>query len=206
MNHVKLFYEKNLVKNNKKKKIKLHCRCLVEQCGDQNESSPFLPSWWTEAIPSETDGSPSSCLTYAPANVTTTTVVFHLTSPTPLNTCAEHFDNSSMQRCDEWVYDGRERTILTEVWHNGCVRLLLRTIFIWYTDRSLIIKQFEPFQYYFVDPLLDSSTASHVKNGPVLNKRLRSGPTIERSDPSYTNKRMLLVPVQTGPYQWTHQI
>jgi hypothetical protein len=62
------------------------------------------------------------------------------------------------------------------------------------SDRSAINKQFEPFQYHFVDPLLDSSTASHVKNGLVLSKRLRPGPTMEWSDPNRTKKRMLLVP------------
>jgi hypothetical protein len=70
------------------------------------------------------------------------------------------------------------------------------------TDRSAINKQFEPFQYHFVDPLLDSSTASHVKNGMVLNKRLQPGSTMEQSDPNRTNKRMLLVPVQKF---WTNK-
>jgi hypothetical protein len=79
--------------------------------------------------------------------------------------------------------------------------------FYWYepfqfgTDRSAENKQFEPFQYHFVGLLLDSSAMNHVKNGPVLNKRLRPGPTIERSDPKCTNKRMLLVPLRTAPDQ-----
>jgi hypothetical protein len=38
-----------------------------------------------------------------------------------------------------------------------------------------------------VDPLLDSSTANYIKNGPISSKRLRPGPTIERSDPIYVS-------------------
>jgi hypothetical protein len=83
----------------------------------------------------------------------------------------------------------------------GCVRLLVRTILFWFgpvcskqTVRAVPVPLCGSI-------LLDSSTVNHVKNGSVLNKRLRPGPTIERSDPIHTNKRMFSVPVRTSPYQ-----
>jgi hypothetical protein len=56
------------------------------------------------------------------------------------------------------------------------------------SDWSAVNEQFEPFQYHSVDPLLDSSATNHIKNVPVLSKRLRPGPTIELFDPNLTNK------------------
>jgi hypothetical protein len=66
------------------------------------------------------------------------------------------------------------------------------------TDQSAVNKQFEPFQYHTLDPLLFSSTMSYIKNGLLLRKRLWSGPTIEWSDFIRTSKRMLLVPFRTN--------
>ncbi|KAF4523321.1 hypothetical protein B566_EDAN011800 [Ephemera danica] len=89
-------------------------RCLVEQCGDENETSPFLPLWWTEAIPSDDDGGPSSCSMYEPYNTTMTTLASSLFRATLNSSCSVSFDSSSVQTCDQWVYDGPERTIQTE--------------------------------------------------------------------------------------------
>ncbi|KAF4523317.1 hypothetical protein B566_EDAN011796 [Ephemera danica] len=89
--------------------------CLVEQCGDENETSPFLPSWWTEAIPPGRNGGPSSCSMYEPYNNTMTTVVASSLLRAALSSsCSVSFDSSSVLTCDQWVYDGPERTILTE--------------------------------------------------------------------------------------------
>jgi hypothetical protein len=75
-------------------------RCLVSACGDTSDTSPFLPPWLSDAIPLKPDGSPLSCEIYRNLN-------------SSANTCS--FDQAITERCHEWVYDGPERTIHTEV-------------------------------------------------------------------------------------------
>jgi hypothetical protein len=69
--------------------------------------------------------------------------------------------------------------------HNGCVRLM---------DYFNLVGSVYSKQTVGAIPVphcgltVDSSATNDVKNGPVLNKRLQPGPTIERSGPNHTNK------------------
>ncbi|CAB3368129.1 Hypothetical predicted protein [Cloeon dipterum] len=71
-------------------------RCLIESCGDVNESSPFSPPWLKDAVPFERSGKPAACYMFSNSN----------------DSCA--FDRSTQRRCNEWVFSGPERSIQHE--------------------------------------------------------------------------------------------
>jgi hypothetical protein len=74
-------------------------RCLVRECGDENESSPFNPPWLGGAVPLDPEsGEPEQCLRFAPLNA---------------STCS--FDQSERIGCADWVNKGLENTIQTAV-------------------------------------------------------------------------------------------
>jgi hypothetical protein len=88
------------------------CRCRIPEC-DGTEPS-FRPEWLQNAVPfHQHDGRfvPRRCRRFAPRN-------FSLLSENAErnDSCSpDSFDNRSVIRCNEWVYDGEETTILREV-------------------------------------------------------------------------------------------
>ncbi|XP_059488861.1 organic cation transporter protein-like [Neocloeon triangulifer] len=74
-------------------------RCLIEECGDQGETSPFNPSWLQNAVPFTSVGEPEKCLQFMSLNST----------PAKCD-----FDDSTSVKCSDWVLKGPERSIQTE--------------------------------------------------------------------------------------------
>ncbi|CAB3368066.1 Hypothetical predicted protein [Cloeon dipterum] len=73
-------------------------RCLIKECGDDSETSPFSPSWLKDAVPF-TSGEPEKCLQFLSLNNTPALC---------------DFDNSMTVKCSDWVLGGPERSIQTE--------------------------------------------------------------------------------------------
>jgi hypothetical protein len=88
------------------------CRCRIPECDGEDDS--FLPDWLQDAVPFEDRDSqsrPVRCLRFTPRNISTS-----LDSRSNDSVCSsEMFDRNNNIRCQEWVYDGEETTIVNEV-------------------------------------------------------------------------------------------
>jgi len=97
-----------------KSQISLYCcRCRIPEC--EGTEATFNPDWIQNAVPfhqHDARSVPRRCLRFASRNLSL------LSDDTERNVtfCSpESFDNHSVFRCDEWVYDGEETTVLREV-------------------------------------------------------------------------------------------
>ncbi|XP_048514701.1 solute carrier family 22 member 21-like isoform X2 [Athalia rosae] len=78
-------------------------RCFVPECEDLTDTIIY-PSWLSSAVPYEND-KPASCTRFTVLNVT--------------DSCSTTVFTEGIERCDSWVYDTDERTILNE-WDLTC--------------------------------------------------------------------------------------
>jgi hypothetical protein len=91
------------------------CRCRIPEC-DGTEAS-FQPDWLRNAVPfrqHDARSVPWRCRRFAPRN---SSLLSENAERNDSSCSPQNFDNSSVIRCDAWVYDGEETTILREV---GC--------------------------------------------------------------------------------------
>jgi hypothetical protein len=95
----------------------LDYRCRIPEC--EGTEATFNPDWIQNAVPFHQHDArpvPRRCLRFASRNLSL------LSDDTERNVtfCSpESFDNHSVFRCDEWVYDGEETTVLRE-WGLTC--------------------------------------------------------------------------------------
>lgn len=88
-----------------------NCRCLVPEC-ESLESSRYNEDWVKNILPGTTSVSgvfqPDVCKKYVFRNESDTT--------TRLNgTCPAEWFSPEEERCDKWVFDENERTIVNDV-------------------------------------------------------------------------------------------
>lgn len=79
--------------------LNLNYRCYIPGC-EEVESPVFVPDWLENAVPFS-NGKPASCNRYESHNFTTECV-------------AARFNESSIQRCDEFIYETTEKSIMNE--------------------------------------------------------------------------------------------
>ncbi|KDR22929.1 Organic cation transporter protein, partial [Zootermopsis nevadensis] len=95
----------------------LDYRCRIPEC--DGAEATFQPEWLQNAVPFHQQDSrsvPWRCRRFAPRNFS----ALSENSQRNYSSCSpESFDNSTVIRCDEWIYDGEETTILRE-WDLTC--------------------------------------------------------------------------------------
>jgi len=74
--------------------------CFIPECEELEEAS-YVPNWLQIAIPFS-NGKPATCNRYESIRLTT-------------ECDAGHFNQSSIYRCDKFVYATQEKSILNEV-------------------------------------------------------------------------------------------
>ncbi|XP_021942807.1 organic cation transporter protein-like isoform X1 [Zootermopsis nevadensis] len=92
-------------------RMSLPCRCRIPECDGEEDS--FCPNWLQDAVPFEGPDSqsrPVRCLRYTPRNIST---------PFDEECSSDMFDRNNNVRCQEWVYNGEETTIVNE-WNITC--------------------------------------------------------------------------------------
>ncbi|XP_071440903.1 organic cation transporter protein-like [Hetaerina americana] len=85
-------------------------RCLVPECENSSESSPYAPPWLRDALPFGSNGKPSQCTRYA---VNAGGNWTHATCP------ADGFFKNVTQKCDNLVFLGEVITIVND-FHLTC--------------------------------------------------------------------------------------
>ncbi|XP_066992268.1 solute carrier family 22 member 4 [Anabrus simplex] len=92
----------------------LDYRCRIPECDGNNTA--YRPEWIQNAVPMEQRAGmeiPHRCLRYEVVNITSESGSGSEYCP------AQLFDNTSTVRCDEWIFDGNEYTIVNE-WNITC--------------------------------------------------------------------------------------
>jgi hypothetical protein len=106
-------------------------RCRIPDC--DGKETTFLPDWLHHAVPfhqHDARSVPQRCLRFAPHN---SSFFSENTGRNDSSCSPEDFDNRSVIRCNEWVYDGEEATILREV-GNTVIHLYIRGPFEKFVD------------------------------------------------------------------------
>ncbi|XP_071440795.1 organic cation transporter protein-like [Hetaerina americana] len=85
-------------------------RCLVPECENSSESSPYAPPWLRNALPFDSNGKPTECTRYAVNGGANWT---HATCP------ADGFFKNVTQKCHNLVFLGEEVTIVND-FHLTC--------------------------------------------------------------------------------------
>lgn len=102
------------VKLHVKSQVSLYCfRCRIPEC--EGTEATFNPDWLQNAVPfhqHDARSVPRRCLRFASRN---SSLLRDDTERNVTSCSPESFDNRSVFRCDEWVYDGDETTVLREV-------------------------------------------------------------------------------------------
>jgi hypothetical protein len=101
------------VGDNKRAVTISQCRCRIAECEGQQDV--FRPDWLQNAVPFEQHDSqlrPTRCLRFSPRNISALfSETYNSSSHCPL----EMFDREDEIRCQNWVYDGDEITVVNEV-------------------------------------------------------------------------------------------
>lgn len=74
-------------------------RCRISEC-ETNSSTNFNPNWIENAVPFD-DGNPSTCYRYKFLDDT--------------ECSATSFDKTNIYRCDEYMYNTNDKTLVNEV-------------------------------------------------------------------------------------------
>lgn len=77
------------------------CRCRINEC-ETVSSTDFNPNWIQNAVPFDND-KPSKCYRYNFLNNTDTECI------------ANSFDKSDINRCYEFIYNTKDKTLVNEV-------------------------------------------------------------------------------------------